>query len=61
MLKFIKHSMETIVGIEIFPVISLLIFFTFFTGLLIYVFREDKKHVERMKQLPLTDGEDNDL
>ena len=33
MLKFIKHNMETISGIEIYPIISLLIFFLFFVVL----------------------------
>lgn len=38
MLKFIKHNMETISGIEIYPIISLLIFFLFFIGLYVWVF-----------------------
>lgn len=53
MLKFIKHTMETIVGIEIFPIISFLIFFSFFVGLIIYVLRMKKDHVEEMGGLPL--------
>lgn len=52
MLKFIKHTMDTIVGIEIFPIISFLIFFTFFIGLLIHVMRMSKSHVQSMGELP---------
>jgi len=53
MLKFIKHTMETIVGIEIFPIISFLIFFSFFIGLLIYVKLLSKSHIDTMGILPL--------
>lgn len=53
MLKFIKHNMETIVGVEIFPLISFIIFFLFFVGLIIYVIALSKKHVSEMGALPL--------
>ena len=33
MLKFVKHNLETIDGVAIYPIISLLICFTFFVGL----------------------------
>ena len=55
MLKFIKHHMETIAGIEIFPLISFVIFFLFFLGLLIWVFRTDKEHIRKMAEMPLGD------
>lgn len=54
-MKF-RNYLETIAGVEIFPLISLLIFFLFFVGLLVYVFRLDKKSVDRMKSIPLNDG-----
>ena len=53
MLKFIKHHMETIVGIEIFPLISFVIFFTFFVLLTIYVIKTDKKQIKEIANLPL--------
>jgi hypothetical protein len=53
MLKFIKHNMETIANIEVFPLISLVIFFSFFVGLLVYVTRLSKEQVETMGALPL--------
>lgn len=55
MLKFIKHNMETIGGIEIFPIISLLIFFTFFVGLFIWVATYKKETIEELSNLPLLD------
>ncbi|QRR00905.1 cbb3-type cytochrome c oxidase N-terminal domain-containing protein [Dyadobacter sandarakinus] len=54
-MKF-KTYLETIAGVEIFPLISLIIFFAFFLGLLVYIFALDKKALLNMKNLPLQDG-----
>jgi cytochrome c oxidase cbb3-type subunit IV len=59
MLKFIKHHMS-VEGIEIFPLISFLLFFAFFVIVLIYVFRKDKQHIQEMSNLPL-EGDNTDL
>ena len=48
--------METIGGIEIFPIISLVIFFLFFIGLLVWVITTKKQYVDYMEKLPLEDG-----
>ncbi len=53
MLKLIKHHMESISGIEIYPLISFIIFFTFFVLMLIYVLKADKKHMADLGALPL--------
>jgi len=55
MLKFIKHTMDTITGIEIFPIISLIIFFTFFVGLLVWVAKTKKTYIKHVEGLPLED------
>ena len=57
MLKFIKHHMESITGIEIYPLISLLIFFIFFTVLIAWVIRSDKDYIARMEHMPLENDE----
>jgi hypothetical protein len=57
MLKFIKHTMETIDGIAIFPIISFVIFFSFFVGLLIWVLKTDKSYLNHVENLPFK--EDN--
>ena len=54
-MKF-RTYLENIVGIEIFPLISLIIFFGFFMSLLVFVFRIDKKSLKNMSSLPLNDG-----
>lgn len=53
MFKFIKKYAETMEGIEIYPIISLLIFFVFFAGVLWYVKRLSKKEVSEMENIPL--------
>jgi len=55
MLKFIKHNMETILGIEIYPIISLLIFFTFFVGLAVWAFTYNKEKINELSNIPLED------
>jgi len=52
MLKFIKHHMETIVGIEIFPLISFIIFFIFFISLFVWVALLRKDHVDQLSNMP---------
>ena len=56
MFEQIKHNMETISGIEIYPVISLLIFFLFFVGLGIWVFSYRKEKIQEMSNIPLDEG-----
>ncbi|WP_152287037.1 CcoQ/FixQ family Cbb3-type cytochrome c oxidase assembly chaperone [Flavicella marina] len=52
MLKFIKHHMTEIEGIEIYPIISLLIFFIFFTALFWWVFSSKKEYLDKVSQIP---------
>lgn len=53
MFKFIKGHMETIAGVEIFPIISLLIFFIFFVLLFWWVLTARKDYIETVEALPL--------
>lgn len=54
-MKF-RNYLETIAGVGIYPLISLLIFFAFFVGLLIYVWGLDKRKLDKMRSIPLNDG-----
>ncbi len=56
MLKFIKQNLETITGIEIYPIISLLIFFLFFVLLIWWVATYKKEKVDHLGSLPLDDN-----
>jgi hypothetical protein len=52
-----KQVLEHINGVEIYPVISLLIFFVFFIALIIWMIKADKNYISRMSTLPLDIGE----
>lgn len=55
MLKFVKNHMESITGIEIYPMISLTIFFSFFVILFWWVFTAKKEYINKVSDLPLND------
>ena len=58
MFEQVKHNMETIAGVAIYPILSLLIFFFFFVGLSIWVFSYKKEKIEELSQIPLNDNLD---
>lgn len=58
MLKFIKHHLSSIDGIEIYPLISFGIFFLFFIILFVYVFWGGKSRFKEVSLLPLSDPND---
>ena len=51
-MKFINY-LTSITGVEIFPLISLLVFFVFFTALIVYVFKADKERLKYLGALPI--------
>lgn len=53
--------METIIGIEIFPIISFLIFFSFFVILFIWVARIKKSEIQTIAALPLDEVDEDQL
>lgn len=53
MLRFIKHNLTTIDGIEIYPIISLLIFVLFFAFIVTRVIRMTKNQVSELSNIPL--------
>jgi len=53
MLKFIKHHMASIDGIEIYPIISFLIFFIFFVVVTAWVYSQKKNYFDNIAQSPL--------
>lgn len=59
MLRFIKHHFDTITDVEIYPIISLLLFFTVFITMLVYVLRIPKKNLEEISNMPLEGDEKN--
>ena len=53
-----KNVLQNITDIEIWPIISFVIFFVFFLCLLWWVFTIDKKFITRMAALPIDDEND---
>ncbi len=53
MLKFVKNYMDSISGIEIYPIISLLIFFAFFVILFWWVITAKKDYINTVSNIPL--------
>lgn len=51
-----KNVLQGIENIEIWPVISFVIFFVFFLCLLWAVFTTDKKFIEKMESMPIQDS-----
>lgn len=52
-----KYYFEQVHNVEIWPIISLSIFFVFFVGLLWWVFKVDRKFIDQMKNLPIDELE----
>ena len=57
MIKYIRHHFDTITGVEIYPIISLILLFVVFITMLFLVFKLPKKSIEELSNLPL----DNDI
>jgi uncharacterized membrane protein len=59
-MKIVIDALERIQGVEIYPIISLLIFFIFFVVMSYFVFNLDKGYISKMKNMPLEEDEGND-
>jgi cytochrome c oxidase cbb3-type subunit IV len=51
-MKFINY-IEKISGVDIYGLISLIIFVLFFTVILTWTFRADRKKIKEMSEIPL--------
>jgi hypothetical protein len=58
-LKIVIQQLEQINGVEIYPIISLVIFFTFFILVGYLVLTTPESYIEEMSNMPL--DEDSDL
>ena len=55
-MKF-KNYLETITGVGIYPLMSLAIFFIFFSAMTYWVLKADKGYIKSMKNIPFPGGE----
>jgi len=58
MLRYIKHNLTEITGIEIYPIISLLIFVLFFTAVIWRTMRISKAEVNDFSNIPLEEEDE---
>ncbi|MGD9900113.1 MAG: cbb3-type cytochrome c oxidase subunit 3 [Calditrichaceae bacterium] len=47
-----KDVLQAIEGVNIYPIISMFLFMLFFIGIIIWIFRLDKKYINKMENLP---------
>jgi hypothetical protein len=48
-----KQFLNNVTGVDSYLIFSMIVFMTFFIGLVIWVLRADKKYINKMKNLPL--------
>jgi hypothetical protein len=48
-----KQFLEKVTGVDIYLIISLLIFLSFFIGVAIWLIKVDKKYIDQMKKMPV--------
>ncbi|HSW54038.1 MAG TPA: hypothetical protein VLH59_03035 [Ignavibacteriaceae bacterium] len=51
-----KEVLQSIEGIGIYTIISMIIFILFFIGMIIWIFKVDKKYIKHMSELPLNEN-----
>lgn len=54
-----QKILSGIEGISIYGIVSICIFFSFFTGMLLWAFLQKKNYLNKMSALPLDGGEVN--
>jgi uncharacterized membrane protein len=59
MSKIIKQYADQVNGIEVYPIVSLLIFIIFFAGMLLYVRQMSRESINELSNMPLDLQEEN--
>jgi cytochrome c oxidase cbb3-type subunit IV len=54
-----QYLFDSIAGVEIFPIISLILFFGLFIGIVVWAIRADKDYLKKMEELPLDVSNNN--
>jgi len=56
-MKIVSHYLQSIDGVTIYPIISLLIFLTMFSLLTIWALRIRKEDIQKMSMMPFDENE----
>jgi len=51
-----KEVLQSIEGIEFYTIVSMLILILFFIGMIVWLFKVDKKYIKHMSELPLNEN-----
>ena len=56
-----KELLQSIEGIALYPIISLIVFVLFFSIILLWMFKVDKNYIKKMENLPFEKEEENNF
>jgi cytochrome c oxidase cbb3-type subunit 4 len=51
-----KEVLQSIEGIEFYTIVSMIVLILFFIGIVIWLFKVDKKYIKHMSELPLNEN-----
>ena len=54
-----KEILQSIEGVSVYPIISLIVFVLFFAVILVWMLKVDKKYIKKMESLPFENEEEN--
>jgi cytochrome c oxidase cbb3-type subunit IV len=57
----IKDLLQSVEGITIYPIISLIVFVLFFVLIIIWMIKVDKNYIKKMENLPLEKDEETNF
>jgi cytochrome c oxidase cbb3-type subunit IV len=57
----LRRILENTEGADVYAIIGLIFFVLSFAGIIIWLFKADKKYLKKMKNLPLEDDNQNTI
>ena len=56
-----KEILQSIEGVSVYPIISLIVFVLFFALILIWLLKVDKNYIKKMENLPFENEKENNF
>jgi Ca2+/Na+ antiporter len=57
----IKELLQSVEGVSVYPIISLIVFVLFFVIILVWMLKVDKNYIKKMENLPFEKEEENNF
>ena len=57
----IRELLQSVEGISVYPIISLIVFVLFFVIILVWMLKVDKNYIKKMENLPFEKEEENNF